>query len=294
MCQLCEANDIILYSLLPNATHIIQPLDVSVFRALKNGWKVTVDNWKGKSDNRVLTRAKFPQLFESVVNEKATPKVIQNGFRKCEIFPFDLDSIDYTKCIDHSSRMSETTSSTNPTTVRNFVSAKPTNFGVEHLLYIESCMEGSRAEEFRSKENTSWDGEESAQELFKLWKKLRTRCLAQNGEENLQAELTEEQSIILDTNLQGSEENQNIDRESTGEILNKDDGRESSQIEKETSSLDGIGESEIGEPVPGTSNQEKNLSLLSKLPKKSQSANKTLALHFSTAWSGLLNRPIKK
>lgn len=164
------------------------------------------------------------------------------------------------------------------------MSAKPTNFGVEHLLYIESCMEGSRAEEFRRKENTSWDEEESAQELLKLWKKLRNRCLAQNGEENLLAELTEEQSIILDTNLQGSEENQNIDRESTGEILNKDDGRERSQIEKETSSLDGIGESEIGEPVPGTS----------KLPKKSQSGNKTLALHFSTAWSGLLNRPIRK
>lgn len=172
MCRLCEANDIILYSLLPNATHIIQPLDVSVFRALKSGWKVTVDNWKDKSNNRVLTRAKFPQLFESVVNEKANPKVIQNGFRKCGIFPFDLDSIDYTKCIDHSSRMSETTSSTNPTTVRNFVSAKPTNFGVKHLLYIESCMEGSRAEEFRSKENTSWDGEESAQECSSCGKKF--------------------------------------------------------------------------------------------------------------------------
>lgn len=77
VCRLCEANDIILYSLLPNATHIIQPLDVSVFRALKSGWKVTVDNWKEKSDNRVLTRAKFPQLFESVVKEKATPKVTE-------------------------------------------------------------------------------------------------------------------------------------------------------------------------------------------------------------------------
>lgn len=75
VCRLCEDNYIILYSLLPNATHIIQPLDVSVFRALKSGRKVTVDNWKEKSDNRLLTRAKFPQLFESVVNEKATPNV---------------------------------------------------------------------------------------------------------------------------------------------------------------------------------------------------------------------------
>lgn len=253
---------------------------------------MTVDNWKEKSDNRVLTRAKFPQLFESVVNEKATPKVIQNGFRKCGIFPFDLNSIDYTKCIDHSSRMSETTSSTNPTTVRNFVSGKPTNFGVEHLLYIESCMEGSRAEEFRRKENTSWDGEESAQELFKLWKKLRTRCLAQNGEENLQAELTEEQSIILDTNLQGSEENQNIDRESTGEILNKDDGRESSQIEKETSSLDGIGVSEIGEPVPGTSNQEPQS--IVKTPKKTPECKQNVSPAFLNSLVWPTKSPNKK
>lgn len=238
-----------------------------------------------------MTRAKFPQLFEIVVNEKATPKVIQNGFRKCGIFPFDLDSIDFTKCIDHSSRMSETTSSTNPTTVRYFVSAKPTNFGVEHLLYIESCMEGSRAEEFRSKENTRWDEEESAQELFKLWKKLRTRCITQNGEENLQAELTEEKSFILDT-MQGSEENQNIYRELTVEILNKDDESGSSQIEKETSSLDGIGESEIAKQFP--EHQIKNLSLLAKLPKKSQSANKTLALHFSTAWCFPNESPNKK
>lgn len=192
--------------------------------------------------------------------------------------------------------MSETTSSTNPTTVRNFVSAKRTNFGVEHLLYIESCMEGSRAEEFRSKENTSWDGEESAQELFKLWKKLRTRCLAQNGEEQQQAEeqaeLAEEQSIILDTNLQGSEENQNIDRESTGEILNKDDGRESSQIEKETSSLDGIGESEIGEPVPGTSNQDPQS--IVKTPKKTPECKQNVSPAFLNSLVWPTESPNKK
>lgn len=177
VCRLCEANGIILYALLPNATHIIQPLDVSVFRSLKAGWKVFVEDWKNQSKNRVLTRAKFPSLFEKVIDERATPKIIQNGFRKCGIFPFDLNAIDYTKCMNHASRSSET----NDGARNNFVSAKPCNFGVEHLLYVESCMEGTRPEEFREKEKTAWDGDVQAVELFNLWKKLRNKIFFEDS-----------------------------------------------------------------------------------------------------------------
>lgn len=65
VCRLCKENGIVLNALLPNATHhIIQPLDVSVFRALKAGWTNVVEDWKRKSpDNRVKTRAKFSRLF---------------------------------------------------------------------------------------------------------------------------------------------------------------------------------------------------------------------------------------
>lgn len=105
VCRLCKANGIILYALLPNATHIIQPLDVSVFRDLKAEWTNVVEDWKRKSpDNRVLLRAKYSRLFETVLNERATPQVIRNGFRKCGLFPFNLDNIDFTKCMSHESR----------------------------------------------------------------------------------------------------------------------------------------------------------------------------------------------
>lgn len=37
--QFCEKNGIILVALLPNATHILQPMDVAVFRSLKEPWR---------------------------------------------------------------------------------------------------------------------------------------------------------------------------------------------------------------------------------------------------------------
>lgn len=40
--EYCYENGIILYALPPNATHMIQPCDVSVFKPLKSEWKNTV------------------------------------------------------------------------------------------------------------------------------------------------------------------------------------------------------------------------------------------------------------
>lgn len=132
VCRLCKANGTILYALLPNATHIIQPLDFSVFRALKAGWTNVVEDWKRKSpDNQVLTRAKFSRLFETILNERATPQIIRNGFRKCGLFPFNLDNIDFAKCMSHESRKNVTGEGT------NFIPAKPGDFGIPQLLFVE-------------------------------------------------------------------------------------------------------------------------------------------------------------
>lgn len=38
----CVENKIELIALYPNATHILQPMDVAVFHPLKNGWKIGV------------------------------------------------------------------------------------------------------------------------------------------------------------------------------------------------------------------------------------------------------------
>ena len=85
----CNQNGIILYSLLPNATHILQPADVSIFRPLKAGWRCAVHDWYTDHPHQVLTKAQFAPLLDKVIKKKATKETIQNGFRVCGIFPFD-------------------------------------------------------------------------------------------------------------------------------------------------------------------------------------------------------------
>lgn len=157
--QLCNNNKIILYSLHPNSTHIIQPADVSVFRPLKNSWKKIVHKWKSETGNRVVTRAQFAPLLR-IAMKAATPEIICNGFRKCGLYPFNADAIDYTKCMSDESRHSALD--------------KPAEISVEHALYFESLMSGRRVQEFRAvNPNEPWPGDESAKELFYVWRKIR-------------------------------------------------------------------------------------------------------------------------
>ena len=49
---MCEENNVIFTLLLPNATHLLQPLDVSVFRPAKLHWRSILRQWKTDSRSR--------------------------------------------------------------------------------------------------------------------------------------------------------------------------------------------------------------------------------------------------
>lgn len=77
----------------------------------------------------------------------ATPEIICNGFRKCGLYPFNVDAIDYTKCMSDESRHSAID--------------KPVEISVEHPLYFESLMSRRLVQEFRAvNPNEPWTGEE--------------------------------------------------------------------------------------------------------------------------------------
>ena len=99
--EFCHSNKIILYALPPNTTHIMQPADVSVFKPLKSKWKHTVRQWLNKEDNSnsSVTKINFAPLLQDVVKDPTLISSIKNGFRKCGLFPFDPNLVDYSKCI---------------------------------------------------------------------------------------------------------------------------------------------------------------------------------------------------
>ncbi|CAF4830706.1 unnamed protein product [Pieris macdunnoughi] len=166
--QYCAENQILAYALFPNSTHISQPADVSVFKCLKSGWKNTVCEFKDRTGNRQITRAGFAPLLAKVFKDKVTPDVVANGFRKCGIYPFDVTAIDLTRCMDNDTRR------TAPASV------PPREIGVETLLLFESFMRQGRVEQFR-RSNEQWEGEETAKELFYVWKKFRQHCLSETS-----------------------------------------------------------------------------------------------------------------
>ena len=89
--QFCDDNEIILYALPPNTTHIMQPADVSVFKPLKTYWKKTIRAWQAKPQNVncVLTKSTFCPLLKEVFDDESLPETIKNG----------LKNVDYSRLI---------------------------------------------------------------------------------------------------------------------------------------------------------------------------------------------------
>lgn len=100
--QWCHENKIVLYSLPPNTTHILQPADVSIFKPLKADWKNAVLKWQNKPENIDLcvTKVNFCKVFSTILTNTAEFEInAKNGFRKCGIFPLNPSAVDYTKCV---------------------------------------------------------------------------------------------------------------------------------------------------------------------------------------------------
>lgn len=82
-----------LIALYPNATHLIQPIDVAVFKPLKEAWRRHVQNWrvdKIKNDEpHVLKKKDFAKLLHEVMGNTINKSILANGFKKCGLFPWN-------------------------------------------------------------------------------------------------------------------------------------------------------------------------------------------------------------
>lgn len=93
----CNAHQIILCALLPNSTHILQPCDTSIFRALKVKWRQVVQNHKQETEKNI-TKSTFAPLFQKAFDQISKDSII-NGFKMSGLFPYDENAIDFSRCI---------------------------------------------------------------------------------------------------------------------------------------------------------------------------------------------------
>ena len=97
----CSKHNIAFVCLFPNATHLLQPLDVAWFAPLKKVWRKTLEDWKkssqGLQHKGSLPKEKFNNLLKTLVakleDNGASSENLISGFRKCGLYPFDPEAV---------------------------------------------------------------------------------------------------------------------------------------------------------------------------------------------------------
>lgn len=64
--EFCREKGIILIALHPNATHLMQPMDVSVFHSMKCHWHKAALNYPKNNNGARITRDKFAKVLQQV------------------------------------------------------------------------------------------------------------------------------------------------------------------------------------------------------------------------------------
>jgi hypothetical protein len=89
----CQMHDIRFTTLLPNTTHILQPLDVAVFRPLKVIWRQVLQDWRSTGRNSAcIPKESFPPLLHRVIR-KLNPQHLKSGFEATGIYPLDRNKV---------------------------------------------------------------------------------------------------------------------------------------------------------------------------------------------------------
>ena len=66
-CDFCSGHEIELVALFPNATHLMQPMDVALFHPLKLSYRNAVRNWRMTNDGQQLNKAFFACVLKSAL-----------------------------------------------------------------------------------------------------------------------------------------------------------------------------------------------------------------------------------
>lgn len=96
--EFCADHNIILYCLPPHSSHLLQPLDVSVFGPLKKSWNDSIEDFQVKFKTS-MTKAHFFPVFDKAWKIATRKENAISGFEATGLVPFNPDRLDYSKLV---------------------------------------------------------------------------------------------------------------------------------------------------------------------------------------------------
>lgn len=89
--RVAAKEQVILFTLPPNSTHLSQPLDRSCFGPLKVCWSHNTHQYMADNPGKIVTRFSFSPLFRKAWMTSMTSSNIVAGFEVTGIYPFNRD-----------------------------------------------------------------------------------------------------------------------------------------------------------------------------------------------------------
>ena len=171
--KLCKQVNIEIITLYPNATHIIQPLDVALFHPLKEAYKKTLRIWRIENDIVDFKKSMFSKVLKLALDSIDLSNAIKNGFRTCGLCPFNADAVNY-DILDKNKvnrRVSSSSSSKD-----NEISTNRNNNLQVLQVFEKDVLTPQLLQEFKNNEAAEWKGDISQKGLFESWMKLKKLC----------------------------------------------------------------------------------------------------------------------
>lgn len=173
--EFCTANQIELVALYPNATHVIQPMDVVVFKPLGSSWEVQLKDWKIDHEFAKVDKKDIAPILEESINAVDYAGLLRTGFKRCGLFPFDVANINFSRLIPATTNdiSHENWFDVDDGTDRN--QAESRQDVMNRLKSFEELVEPLYLNMFRSTSD-QWSGPVEYTALFVIWKKLYTHA----------------------------------------------------------------------------------------------------------------------
>ena len=84
----CRENNVEFVCLPPSATHLLQPLDVSIYAPMKAHWKAMLREYKELNPSvKIMEKTAFPSNLKMLVDRVDAGRLMPAAFEKCGIFP---------------------------------------------------------------------------------------------------------------------------------------------------------------------------------------------------------------